>query len=228
MRDTENVKLALFDVDHTLVHGSTGFWFTYYMIKRGLLGASSLFFAVWYTLGHRFGFIKVERLMNRVAGIFTNKPVSYVEEVTKASFDLYVKQHIYPEALKIISVYHEQSVPVVLLSGTSIYILRHLAAEVGAAHFIGNRLVFDGDTATGKMAKPYCYGKGKVELLDKYIAQKGIALSECAAYADSRSDLPLLEAVGRPFAVNPDRKLKKIARQKGWPILKFAAKKGKR
>jgi len=70
----------------------------------------------------------------------------------------------------------------------------------------------------------FCYGQGKVNRVRKLAAEKGYDLRLCYAYSDSRSDLPLLEIVGHPVAVNPDGTLRKIARSRNWPVVHFARK----
>ena len=71
------------------------------------------------------------------------------------------------------------------------------------------------------MVGPFCYGEGKVEAIRQIASWEGFDLSQCYAYSDSISDLPMLEAVGHPVAVNPDGRLNEIALSRGWPIVIF-------
>ena len=75
---------------------------------------------------------------------------------------------------------------------------------------------------TGRLAEPFCYGPGKAVAIEKLAAAKGYDLRLCYAYSDSASDLPMLEIVGHPVAVNPDSKLDAIARARNWPIVEFS------
>ncbi|MBI5088710.1 MAG: haloacid dehalogenase-like hydrolase, partial [Actinobacteria bacterium] len=75
---------------------------------------------------------------------------------------------------------------------------------------------------TGRLAGPFCYAEGKVEAIEELVRWEGFDLRLCYAYSDSASDLPMLEAVGHPVAVNPDSKLERIANRRGWPVVIFS------
>ena len=77
---------------------------------------------------------------------------------------------------------------------------------------------------TGALSGPFCYGDGKVEAITALAQWEGFDLQQCYAYSDSISDVPMLEAVGHPVAVNPDAKLERIARRHNWPVVIFARK----
>jgi len=74
---------------------------------------------------------------------------------------------------------------------------------------------------TGELDGPFCYGPGKVEAMQALAAEQGLELDRCWAYSDSASDLPMLQAVGHPVAVNPDAKLQRHADLEGWPVVEF-------
>ena len=75
---------------------------------------------------------------------------------------------------------------------------------------------------TGRLAGPFCYGPGKVDAIHELARWEGLDLAQCYAYSDSASDLPMLEAVGHPVAVNPDSRLERLALRRGWPIVIFS------
>ena len=112
-------------------------------------------------------------------------------------------------------------IPVLLLSASGEKMIERIARDLDVEYCIGNRLEFEDEVCTGRLHKPYVYGAGKLVLLEGFIAERGIDLAGCAAFADSQSDLPLLEAVGFPHAVNPDRRLRKVVQQRGWPVVRF-------
>src|SRR6185312_3870388 len=80
--------------------------------------------------------------------------------------------------------------------------------------------VVDGEY-TGRLAGPFAYGEGKATAVREFAAEQGIDLSVSYAYSDSASDLPMLEAVGHPVAVNPDAPLAEVAKREGWEVLRF-------
>ena len=101
-------------------------------------------------------------------------------------------------------------------------IVEPLAHSLGMTSGIGTRSdVVDG-VYTGELDGPFCYGEGKVQAMREIADWQGYDLSQCYAYSDSASDLPMLEAVGHPVAVNPDGKLERHARRHGWPIVIFS------
>ena len=101
-------------------------------------------------------------------------------------------------------------------------IVEPLAHSLGMTSGIGTRSVVVDGVYTGELDGPFCYGEGKVQAMRELADWQGYDLSQCYAYSDSASDLPMLEAVGHPVAVNPDGKLERHARRHGWPIVIFS------
>lgn len=215
----EDVRLAVFDVDHTLVDGATGMYFAYHMAKNGHIAWTRLAVGGWWVLAHKFGFMDVGATMQGAAADFEGMSRAFIEECTQASFDRYVKPRLFPRARPLVERYREAGIRTLLLSASGDTMVRLLADELGVDDAIANRLEMDGDTATGKLLEPYAYGEGKRVYLEEYLRGQDIAPAECAAFADSQSDLPLLTFVGYPHAVNPDRTLRRAARERGWPII---------
>jgi putative phosphoserine phosphatase/1-acylglycerol-3-phosphate O-acyltransferase len=111
---------------------------------------------------------------------------------------------------------------VAILSAATQYVVEPVARAVGIEDVLCTRLEVKNGLFTGKVIEPACYGPGKVHYARQYAAQHGAELSDAYFYSDSDVDLPLLELVGHPVAVNPDKKLTAVARQRGWPIEDFA------
>jgi phosphoserine phosphatase len=86
---------------------------------------------------------------------------------------------------------------------------------------LGTRALVRDGVYTGELSGPFCYGPGKVEAIEEVAVEEGFDLSRCYAYSDSASDLPMLEAVGHPVAVNPDARLGSAAAERGWPVVIF-------
>ena len=97
-----------------------------------------------------------------------------------------------------------------------------MAAYLGfPGQFVCTHLVSEDGRLTGEVMPPVCYGPGKVVWGERFAAEHGVDLSASYFYTDSISDLPLLERVGQPVAVNPDPRLRRLARKRGWPIESF-------
>ena len=107
----------------------------------------------------------------------------------------------------------------VLVSGSPDFALAPVVRRLGFDHLIANRLVFNGGVATGELAAPIIAGREKVAAMEELCRKYNVNSAGSKAYSDSISDLPMLEAVGSPCAVNPDLRLRRVARQRGWPVL---------
>ena len=97
-----------------------------------------------------------------------------------------------------------------------------IGALLGAALVIATRMEIAEGCYTGHI-EFYAYGPAKAERVRELARERGYRLADCSAYSDSITDLPMLEIVGNPRAVNPDRALRKVAQQRGWPVLSFGA-----
>ena len=111
----------------------------------------------------------------------------------------------------------------VLVSGALDFTMRPLARYLEVDDVIANRLEFKDGYATGKLRKPFIAGATKAQIMRDYARAHGVDLAESWAYSDSFSDFPMLTVVGHPTAVNPDLRLRSIARSYDWPVLDLDA-----
>jgi HAD superfamily hydrolase (TIGR01490 family) len=107
----------------------------------------------------------------------------------------------------------------VLVSGSLDFAIAPLALHLGLDDVVANRLVFRDGVATGEIASPVIAESAKVAAMEDLARRYHADRAECRAYSDSHSDLPMLEAVGLPSATNPDRRLTRVAKERGWPVL---------
>jgi HAD superfamily hydrolase (TIGR01490 family) len=129
---------------------------------------------------------------------------------------------VYAEPLELVQLHRERGERVYIVSATLQEIVEHIAEDLGFDGAIGSTCEIVDGTYTGKSLRA-AHGEGKAEALRELVGAKGFDIAECTAYSDSHTDLPFLEAVGHPVAVNPDRALRRIARDRGWPVLEFSA-----
>lgn len=132
-----------------------------------------------------------------------------------------MKDRIYPGARDIVSRAKDLGHEVVLVSGALDFLLERLAADLGADHWVGNRLEIHDGYATGKLLRPVVAGPNKSRLIANHARDNGHELAECFGYSDSYSDVPMLSVVGRPAVINPDPKLLRLARTYQWPIIEL-------
>jgi HAD superfamily hydrolase (TIGR01490 family) len=118
--------------------------------------------------------------------------------------------------------HRERGDRVYIVSATLQEIVQHIADDLGFDGAVGSTCEIVDGVYTGRSLRA-AHGAGKAEAVRVLAAQEGLDLQASTAYSDSYSDVPFLEAVGHPVAANPDRKLRRIAAARGWPVVRFAA-----
>jgi phosphoserine phosphatase len=116
-----------------------------------------------------------------------------------------------PEARQIVDMHRHAGRATYIVSASPVELVNPLAGAMGMTAGIGTVSEIVDGVYTGKLAGPFCYGAGKVEAITELARWEGLDLNQCYAYSDSASDLPMLELVGHPVAVNPDSKLERVA-----------------
>jgi HAD superfamily hydrolase (TIGR01490 family) len=216
---------AFFDLDRTLIAGSSVFALATAARSMKLLPTRELLRdAVGAATFKLFGAAhdgKADgaraRILGLVNGVRQDDLVALNEQVLPKLLG-----KIRPEARRLVDLHRHAGRSTYIVSAAPTEIVGPLANALGMTGGIGTQgAVVDG-VYTGELAGPFCYGEGKVEAIREIARWEGLNLALCYAYSDSRSDLPMLEAVGHPVAVNPDKELERHARRHGWPIVIFS------
>jgi HAD superfamily hydrolase (TIGR01490 family) len=215
---------AFFDLDKTLMAGSSGMQFARVATRQGIVGRRQL--ARW----------AVEHLRYRLRGTTDERTtdvlrvarelISGVPAVKIARMGPEVMADIlprvYPQMLAEVHAHQDAGRPTFIVSAAGNEIVESLAQVLGMEGGIGTSYEVDAEgNFTGRFEGPFVYGPGKVEAMESFAAAHGIDLGASYAYSDSLSDLPMLRAVGNPVAVNPDPPLAAIAKDEGWQVLRF-------
>jgi HAD superfamily hydrolase (TIGR01490 family) len=209
---------ALFDMDRTLLRVDSARLYTQYRRDRGeatLMDALRV--GVWaaqYTLG----VIDAPKVARKALQSFRGRRESWLVESCADLFQKYVLPQIQEAGRKAVRQHREAGKYVAIVTGATRYVAEPVAAELGIEHVICSELELDGGCFTGGIVEPLCYGLGKVARVAKVAEREGFRLEEAWFYSDSITDLPLLEAVKAPIVVNPDHRLRRVAKQRGWPI----------
>jgi HAD superfamily hydrolase (TIGR01490 family) len=214
---------AFFDLDRTLMTGSSGVFFAKAAFESGMISRGRLLRDLYENLRFRLRGSTDERadsVRERVGQLIADVPVRDLERLTPRVL-AGVLPRIYPEMLARAYEHQEQ--------GRRVYIVTAALQEM--ADLLARVLVFDGGLGsrleirdgryTGRAGGPFNYREGKVVSMRELAACEGIDLAASYAYSDSESDLPMLRAVGRPVVVNPDQELTRIARSEGWEIVRL-------
>jgi HAD superfamily hydrolase (TIGR01490 family) len=215
---------AFFDLDRTLMAGSSGMHFARAAYRSGMVSRPRL--ARWGAEHVRFRLRgstdrRTAQVLSQVKELLAGVPE---REIERMGPDLLagVLPRIYPKMLEEVRAHQDAGRATFIVSAAGNGLVEMLARVLGMDGGIGTRYEVDGDgVLTGRIVEPFVYGEGKVAAMRRFAADHEIDLPGSWAYSDSASDLPMLRAVGNPVAVNPDPELAKIASEHGWRTMRF-------
>jgi putative phosphoserine phosphatase/1-acylglycerol-3-phosphate O-acyltransferase len=212
---------AFFDLDQTLLDGFSATSFVRERLVQGRMApreiAETFLAALSFALG-RTGF---SGLMSATTAAYRGLAESVLEEVGEEVFERHLEAQIYPEARELVKAHQEAGHTVAIISSATRYQAEPLARDMGIEHVLCTRLAVDDGVLTGEVEHPTCWGEGKAIAARELAAEYDLDLDDCFFYTDSHEDLPLLELVGRPRPLNPNRKLAQIGKERKWPIRRF-------
>ena len=212
-------KYHFFDVDHTIIGGSSGPLFVREGVRHGLFPSLTLLYIPFFFLQYYIGRLEADS-RDWQFSILSGRSRQELEEVSRANFET-MKGRIYPEARRLIEELQGKGRQVVLATSSLDLIVRPLAEELGIKEVIATTLEFIDNRCTGRFADGPLLKEKKKEKVFDFLRSRKVGWQECSFYTDSVNDLALLEAVADPVAVNPDRRLRSIASARGWPVLRF-------
>ena len=213
---------AFYDVDGTLIDANIVHTYGYYAYHQPTITGSlwktartiasiPLFWAADKLSRKAFN----DMFYRSYEGMSEDRLVVLAEEM----FEDVLKPRIYPGARDLIDESRRAGCRQVLISGALDFTMRPLARHLGVDDLIANKLEFSGGYATGRLEKPFVAGATKAVIIRDYAARHHVDLSRSWAYSDSYSDYPMLAVVGNPTAVNPDLRLRAVARSYDWPVI---------
>ena len=215
---------AFFDLDKTILAKSSSLAFAKPLYDGGLIGRSDVLKSayaqlVYLTSGADHD--QMERMRVYLSELSRGWDVDQVRAVVAETLDGIVDPIVYQEAMKLIAEHHEAGRDVIIISSSGTEIVEPIGARHSIEQAIGTQMVIEDGKYTGDILF-YAYGPGKADAMRELADDEGYNLAESYAYSDSYTDLPMLEVVGHPFAVNPDEQLRRVARERVWPVLEFA------
>jgi HAD superfamily hydrolase (TIGR01490 family) len=220
----ESRAAAFFDLDRTLISGSSAYYFGIAAYRSGMIPLPDLLSDARKALAFKlFGATDEsseqvrDRILAAVEGAQQEDLLALNEEIIPRILD-----KIRPESRSLIDMHHEAGRDCWIVSASPIEMVDPLARALGMEGAIATRSAVDDGRYTGELDGPFVYGEGKAVAIAALAEEKGYDLQLCYSYSDSASDLPMMEMVGHPVAVNPDSPLANVANQRGWPIVVFA------
>jgi HAD superfamily hydrolase (TIGR01490 family) len=215
---------AFFDLDRTLIRRSSVLALAGTFRRRGLISRLDLVkSALWQVLFVLRG-ASAERVRSAAEDgmkILNGFSVAEMQHLVGDSMETVLRPLVYEEPLRLVERHRARGERVYIVSATLQEIVQHIADDLGFDGAIGSTCEIVDGVYTGRTLRA-AHGAGKADALRALAADEGFDLAESTAYSDSYSDVPFLEAVGHPVAANPDRKLRRIAVERGWPVVDFA------
>ncbi|NUP36627.1 MAG: HAD family hydrolase [Streptomyces sp.] len=214
---------AFFDLDKTVIAKSSTLTFSKSFYQGGLINRR----AVLRTAYAQFVFLaggadheQMERMREYLSALCRGWNVEQVREIIAETLHDLIDPIIYDEAASLIEEHHTAGRDVVIVSTSGAEVVEPIGELLGADRVVATRMVVENGVFTGEV-EYYAYGPTKAEAIAELAESEGYDLSRCYAYSDSATDLPMLESVGHPHAVNPSRALRREAAARGWPVLSF-------
>ena len=209
---------AFFDLDRTLIDVNSAILYAMYERKHGRISNRMFVEAAFTSLLYHFNLLDMESAYSKATRHYEGALESEINQQTKEFFHSCVAHRIQSRALEVLQDHKASGHISVLLSTTSSFQGKEACKTWGIEHSLTNEFPVTQGRLTGALGKPFCYHEGKVKKAEVWAEEHGVNIDQSYFYSDSFSDLPMLERVGHPKVVNPDPKLRRWARKKGWEI----------
>ncbi len=215
---------AFFDLDKTIIAKSSALAFSRSFYQGGLINRRAVLrsaYAQFVYLAGGADHDQMERMRAYLSSMAAGWDVEQVKVIVAETLHQLIDPLIYDEAATLIEEHHLADRDVVIVSTSGAEVVGPIGEMLGADHVIATRMVVEDGRYSGEI-EYYAYGETKAEAVRELALTEGYDLERCYAYSDSATDLPMLSAVGHPYAVNPDRALRKEATAREWPVLVFS------
>jgi HAD superfamily hydrolase (TIGR01490 family) len=214
---------AFFDLDKTIIAKSSTLAFSRSFYAGGLINRRAVLRSAYAQFVYLVGGAdhdQMERMRQYLSSMATGWDVQQVKDIVSETLHQLIDPIIYDEAATLIEEHHLAGRDVVIVSTSGAEVVEPIGEMLGADRVIATRMVVTDGRYSGEI-EYYAYAETKAEAVRELAEREGYDLSRSYAYSDSATDLPMLQAVGHPSAVNPDRALRREAVARGWPVLVF-------
>lgn len=214
---------AFFDLDKTVIAKSSTLAFSRPFYKGGLVNRRAVLkssFAQFVYLLQGADEDSMDRMRDYLKALCAGWPVDQVTAIVAETLHELIDPMVYAEAVALFDEHHAAGRDVVLVSSSGEEVVGPIGDMLGVDHVIATRMVVADGRYTGEIDF-YAYGENKAVAIREMAGQRGYDLAQCWAYSDSFTDRPMLEVVGNPVAVNPDKPLRRHAAEQGWRLREF-------
>ena len=217
------MKLALFDLDNTLLSGDSDYAWGQFLIERGVLGRAQYeaqndaFFEQY-----KAGTLDIHEYLGFALGPLAAHKMHELEHWREDFMASCIQPMINKAARELVERHGVAGDLCAIVTATNSFVTAPIARDLGVLHLIATEPEIANGRYTGRVAGTPCFREGKIECVERWLARLGHSLhafSDSAFYSDSINDLPLLETVTHPVAVDPDERLAAEAARRGWPII---------
>jgi len=219
-------ELALFDLDNTLLSGDSDYEWAQFLIERGVLDRSEYesknerFF-----LQYQDGSLDIREFLEFQLAPLARQPREQLDEWQDEFMRVKIEPMIRPKGRELAQRHLGKGHLCAIVTSTNAFITAPIARRLGFDHLLATELEVKGGEFTGRPFGTPCFREGKVTRLLEWLEERSLTLGSFSAswfYSDSRNDLPLLERVTRPVAVDPDEILRREALERGWQVISLA------
>jgi HAD superfamily hydrolase (TIGR01490 family) len=214
---------AFFDLDKTIIAKSSALAFSRPFYAGGLLSRRAVLRSAYAQFMFAIGGAdqdQLEKMRNYLAEMVTGWDAQTVRQLVDETLHQIIDPIVFDEAVDLIEQHRAAGRDVVIISASGAEVVEPIGKLLGADHVIATQMVVEDGKYSGDVAR-YVYGPEKAAAIRDLAKKHRYDLSKSYGYSDSETDVPMLEVVGHPFAVNPDRGLRRIAAENNWPILNF-------
>ena len=214
---------AFFDLDKTVIAKSSTLAFGRPFFQGGLINRRAVLKGAYAQFVFSLAGAdadQMERMRRQITAMTTGWDVATVHEIVRETLHGIVDPLVYAEAADLIEEHRAAGREIVIVSSSGAEVVEPIGEMLGVDRVVATRMVVREGRYTGEMDY-YAYGANKAAAMRELAAEHGWDLADCWAYSDSVTDLPMLEQVGHPTAVNPDRGLRRAAAERGWPVREF-------
>lgn len=215
--------LAIFDLDKTIIDTSASMAYGRPLAERGIIGTPEVL-RMMTMLGNYMVSTHTEQNMNAtkdvLLGMIRDREESALRSVAQDAMQEVITPYIYAEARALIEEHKEHGRHVAIVTASPSVLVEPIAMELGVDHIVATELEVVDGRFTGSVVH-FNKGQAKVDKIKDLAQAEGYNLEDSFAYSDSFTDLPMLQLVGHPHAVNPDRPLRKYALENDWPLNRF-------